>query len=207
MNDAFAMSQRVVDWMKDNIERSSKVIELGGGRGTKRIQRHFKHSLTIETEPEWVGFLLKQSCAVMHRPLVDEWFEVDNELLEELRTADVVIIDGPRGYLRNNVARHMHEFKANCIVIVDDTNRSKTRQLTNGLEVLTVIVDGKRTTHICRKHADNTTEKQTRTVARKKRQRKRSSKVVPNNEVAKVQTVVLDASSDMREVSESSEHS
>jgi hypothetical protein len=206
MNDLFAISPNVIEWMKQNVDRSLKVIELGGGRGTKRLQRYFKNSLTIESEPQWVGFLLKQSCAVLHKPLVDEWYEVDNELLEELRTADVVIIDGPIGYLRNNVARHMDEFKDGALLIIDDTQRVKTKQLTNGLEVVAIVTDRKRTTHICRKHADNSPEVKAQPVAKKKR-RKRSTKVVSKHKVEEVQTLVLDTTPDLRDVQESGEHS
>lgn len=195
MNDQWMMSRRVVEWMEKNLDPSLRILELGGGRGSKRIQIRWRNSLTIEHDPKWVGHLLRAGCSVMHRPLVDGWYEMDDELREEIQKADVLIIDGPPGYLRTNILPFMDLPKEGCILIIDDTHRAKNRSLIQD-PIIATIKDEKRMTHITKRDAKNTDEGDSLSMDHKKPRSRRRRKVVSKPSMEKVSEMVpLDESS------------
>jgi hypothetical protein len=208
MNDAWALARQVIEWMYANVPREATVLELGGGRGSKRISRHFRNTTTVEHDPVWVGFLLRQGVPTLHRPLVDGWYEADPLLIELLSEADVVVVDGPIGSLRNNIEPYLKHIKAGATVVFDDTHRAKTRALVRWPITHEIYSDRRRTT-ICKCTNDGTdTDKgKASTVDSKangssKRKRKQA---VRKPKVEKVQKVVPDKKPVVRKVRKSSD--
>lgn len=205
MIDLYQISRKVHDWMEKNLDRKSRVLELGGGRGSKRLQNLFPNSLTIEHDPHWVGHLLRASCRVMHRPLVDGWFEIDDELREEIRKADVILIDGPPGYLRSNFEKHWDLLSGETILIIDDTHRAKVRRMVKD-EIIAIIHDDRRMTHITKSKRDakNPDKGEAESLDRPKPKRRRR-KAISKPEMEKISEVVSHPESDLHSMPKSSD--
>lgn len=121
--DKFRIGAEVHAWVEQHAG-DGLVLELGGGNGSPHLHAVVKNCITIESEPTWADMLDERGVRYLYAPLVDGWYELTEELTELLRTADIVIIDGPVGSLRPNCEQHLHHMKPGCYVLFDDTHRN-----------------------------------------------------------------------------------
>ena len=143
--DLYRISSAVHDWVWAHAD-GGVVVELGGGNGSPVLHERVPNCTTIESDGEWYINLVERGVNAVHAPLVDGWYEQTDEVLELLRTADVLIVDGPTGPMRNNFEAHMHHLKDGCLVCIDDTHRRPTRAVArrlaaSGWELLRRLVD------------------------------------------------------------------
>lgn len=147
--NAWQVSPRVHTWMLKHIPRSATVLELGGGTGSATLHRAWP-TTTVEHDDRWTAYLRRSGFATHHAPLHEGWYTVTDELTRHLSTADVVLIDGPPGALRKNIAKHLDTIKPGAFVIFDDSHRPDVARLIE-YPVLAVITDGARTSHVTKK--------------------------------------------------------
>jgi len=160
MNDLYAICPDVTRYIADNYSDADLVLELGGGSGSPLLHQLLPQTITVEDDPVYVTMLVERGCNYIHAALRDGWYSLTDVFVDALSRADVVIIDGPRGKYRPNCAAHLHLIKPGAIVVFDDTNREKNRQV-----VAECIIEGwtllhhmkdlyNRKTHILQKPAE-----------------------------------------------------
>jgi hypothetical protein len=147
--NAWQISTKVHDWMTRHIPRRSIVLELGGGTGSHALHTAFT-TTTVEHDERWTRYLRRTGLSTHHAPLTRGWYDLTPELDRHLSTADVVVVDGPPGLLRKNIAPHLDRIKAGAFVIFDDSHRPEVRALIT-YPTVAVIRDGDRTTHVTKK--------------------------------------------------------
>lgn len=147
--NAWQMSPKVQSWMVKHIPKTATVLELGGGTGSQALHTHWR-TTTVEHDERWTKYLRRNGHAVHHAPIQNGWYELSETLRTQLQQADVVVVDGPPGALRQNAAPHLDHIKPGAFVIFDDSHRKAVRQMIS-YPTIAVISDGNRTTHITKK--------------------------------------------------------
>ncbi|MHA1288572.1 hypothetical protein DRO66_00285 [Candidatus Bathyarchaeota archaeon] len=110
----------LIQWMVQNIQSGSKIVELGSGNASKEIVKGY--SLTsIENDEKY----LKTHKNTIHAPLVNGWYDL--EKIPDIKT-DVVayLIDGPKARIANRdiLLENIHLFNNKATFILDDVNRA-----------------------------------------------------------------------------------
>lgn len=128
--NGWAISTELFNWILENIPKDSTILELGSGRGTRELVKHY-NVYSVEHDVKWLN-LVPQSHYI-HAPLVDGWYDV--EILKEKlpKQYDVLLIDGPPAEKRIGVLKHLNLFKTDVPIIVDDSNRKLDRTIVERL--------------------------------------------------------------------------
>lgn len=121
--DKFRVGAAVHEWVEQHAG-DGLVLELGGGNGSPHLHEVVSNCVTIESDPKWADMLEERGVRHLYTPLVHGWYWLTDELVELLRTADIVLIDGPMGSLRPNCEQHLHLIKPGSFVLFDDTHRN-----------------------------------------------------------------------------------
>jgi hypothetical protein len=126
--NGWAISTELFNWILENIPKGSTILELGSGRGTRELVKHY-NVYSVEHDKKWLN-LVPQSIYI-HAPLVDNWYDV--EILKELlpKKYDVLLIDGPPAEKRVGVIKHSNLFKTDIPIIIDDSNRKLDATVVN----------------------------------------------------------------------------
>jgi hypothetical protein len=136
--------------MERHLPRRACVLELGGGAGTPALHDIFPNAITVEHDERYLRMLRRLGMYVIHAPLRSGWYTLTPELEQAIRSADVLLIDGPPGGLRRNGAAHIALAKAGACIIYDDSQRADVRA---GIAypVVVELQDKHRTTTVTRK--------------------------------------------------------
>lgn len=126
--DAYAMNPAVTDWIARTYP-SAKVVEIGGGTGSAYLHRKCPGTYTIEHHPRWAAVLRSDGLWHGKCNLQDGWYDLTAEAEDQLRHADVVVVDGPPGSLRNKIINHVHLFKPGAVVVFDDSHRDGIQKI------------------------------------------------------------------------------
>ena len=161
VKDLYRISAGVQQWVEQHAG-DGLVVELGGGNGSRYLHERVANCITIENDEGWAKTLAEQGVPHIHAPLVDGWYDMTDEVTELLRTADVLIIDGPTGPHRHACEARLHLVKDGAVVVFDDTHRMRNLDIVrrchaHGWELLKrLICPFGRHTHIMRKHGTPT---------------------------------------------------
>ena len=181
--DNWAMSQKVIDWMSQNLRRDICVVELGGGTGSFRVHHLFDNVVTVEHDTRWGMRLVKQGLPVLLCPIEGQYYRRDERLMKLIRMADVVIIDGPPAQQRLGFYNYLKEVQNGAVLIFDDSQRSYMKSLLRNPTIET-ITDGKRQTTIQR--ADNKDKATTSPMAKQTPTERRDKEAVSHYKVASI---------------------
>ena len=131
----WAISKELFNWIVENLQSGKTILELGSGRGTEELTKHFK-VYSIEHDKKWVG-RAKESTYI-HAPLVEysgyRWYDV--EILKEQlpKEYDLILVDGPPGDIgRVGFLKNIDLFNTDVTIIIDDSNRKEEAQMRNAL--------------------------------------------------------------------------
>ena len=128
--NGWAISTELFEWMLQNIPKGSTILELGSGRGTKELVKHYT-VYSVEHDSKWLNLVPQTNY--IYAPLVDGWYNVD-VLKEKLpEKYDVLLIDGPPAEKRVNILKHLSLFNTDIPIIVDDTHRALDRTILEAL--------------------------------------------------------------------------
>lgn len=118
--DGWAISTELFNWMLENIPKGSTILELGSGRGTSELVKHY-NVYSVEHDNRWLNLVPLSNY--IHAPLVDGWYDV--RILEQQlpKEYDVLLIDGPPAEKRVGILKHLHLFRRDVLIIVDDSHR------------------------------------------------------------------------------------
>lgn len=128
----FAIGHNLFEWIIDNIEHGSTIIELGSGTGTHELGK-FYNVHCIENNEGWLNKF--DNLNYHYAPIVDGWY--DKDCLKDLpKDYSLLIFDGPRGRIgRMKVLENLDLFNNTaCPIVVDDTHRDVERSLSDQLK-------------------------------------------------------------------------
>ena len=125
------MCNEIHEWIEENIPKGSTVLEIGSGKGTRRLVENYE-VYSIEHSKKWFD---RYGSNYIYAPIKDGWYDVEaikNGIPDHY---DVLLIDGPpRKIDGNKVGRgkffdNMDLFNTNVPIIVDDSDRGREMKL------------------------------------------------------------------------------
>jgi len=120
-SSGWSLSDQTINWINNNIQKGSTILELGSGDGTKRLLENYK-VLSIEQNISFVG--LHKKAEYIHAPLVDGWYDakIIHKFLKD-KKYDCILIDGPANGRRIGFFENINLFDTNKLIMFDDTDR------------------------------------------------------------------------------------
>lgn len=154
--DPWAMNPKVSEWLGENLDAELRAVELGGGSGSILLHGLFRNCVTVEHDETFTKMLRKARLTVLEVPLRDGWYDMTTDLPALIQSAQLLVVDGPSGWRRENIKKHTAHISPGTVVVFDDSQRSALQLylddlVSAGWEVLECIRDGHRTAHIMRK--------------------------------------------------------
>jgi len=132
----WSMSEKMFNWLKENIPTGSTILELGSGYGTIELSK-FYNVISIEHDKKWIGLCKKANY--IYAPIVNDWYDI-NAIKKGLNNKkyDVIIIDGPPEKISNrkNLIQNIDLFDKKTIFLVDDIQRENEMNLCKELSLL-----------------------------------------------------------------------
>lgn len=199
--DDWAMSSKVIDWMRENIDPKSRVVELGGGNGSFRVHHLFENVITVEHDTQWARELIRQGLPVLLCPLHGDYYRDDERLLQLIRKADVIIVDGPQGRRRLGFLRYLNQVQDGTVLIFDDTHREYMNRLLKNPTIQTII-DGNRKTTVQR--ADNQNKPTTSPLVKQSQKPRGNETTISHTKMEEVSTKISVDESTVRKVQKTS---
>ena len=129
MGSGHEMCGEIHDWIIDNIPKKSIILELGSGKGTKRLVDNDYQVYSVEHSKKWLNMY---GSTYIHAPIKEGWYDLDvikNDLPEKY---DLLIVDGPlwkKGMGRIHMANYLDYFDTDCCMIFDDFHRNDVPEL------------------------------------------------------------------------------
>lgn len=124
----WAIDQKVFDWILENIEPGSTILELGSGRGTVELVKRYE-VFSVEHNKSWLGYT---NSNYIYSEIRNGWYDLKKEDLPE--NYSLLIIDGPPGHIgRGGFLKNLHLFNLDTTILVDDTHRRAEREIANEL--------------------------------------------------------------------------
>lgn len=121
--DGWSISKKMFNWIINNIQSGSTILELGSGTGTIELSKYY-NMISIEHDEKWLN--LCKNSKYIYAPLKNGWYDI-NILKNELKNIkyDVILIDGPpKKYSdRKLFIDNIDLFDKNVIFLIDDTQR------------------------------------------------------------------------------------
>ncbi len=132
---SWAIEENLFQWLIDNVESGSSILELGSGAGTIHMAERWRVT-SIEHNEAFIN--LSKKSEYIHAPIVDGWY--DTSKLQNLPFFNVLLIDGPASMDGERIGfmEFSHLFKGieNAAILIDDVNRNSELMLLNNLSVL-----------------------------------------------------------------------
>jgi len=123
----WSMDKEMYNWIRRNIPRGSTILELGSGKSTIDLAKDYK-VYSVEHDKEWLN--LTNRAKYIYASIKNGWYDVDI-LKKELPTKyDIILVDGPPGYIgRKGFYENLKLFNTKVPILIDDTNRGMEKQL------------------------------------------------------------------------------
>ena len=124
-----SLGRATIEWILDNIEFGSNILELGSGLGTVILSHRYK-MFSVEHNPAYVGKC--PHAKYIHSLLMpDRWFDPVPIVRERPEEYDLLIIDSPNK--RHGLMKHLDLFDPSVPWIFDDTNVEVTKEMVEDL--------------------------------------------------------------------------
>ena len=115
---SWALPAVAIEWIKENFDHGSTILELGSGKGTGVLAKDFK-MFSVEHDQAFVG---KHNSKYIHAPIVGGWY--DAEIIKARIPSidyDLLIVDGPPRIIgREGMLFYLDLFRTDRPAIVDD---------------------------------------------------------------------------------------
>ena len=122
LND-WAISQEMFQWIRDNMEEGSTILEFGSGTGTIELTKHYT-VYSVEQNKEWVG--KAPDSNYIHAPIINGWYHEGTVFSNLPSTYDLLLVDGPAGTgNREGIENYWNKFNLEVPILMDDTHRAK----------------------------------------------------------------------------------
>lgn len=128
------LSKEAIDWILENIPKSSNILELGSGFSTEILSKSYK-MYSIEQNKDWLD---KFDSEYIYAP-IEDGFYCKESLKSIPKIYDLLIIDGPTESSggRLGILDNLEYFYLECPILIDDTNRQDELDIANFLSVFT----------------------------------------------------------------------
>ena len=121
--NGWSISNELFDWIRNNVKDGSTILELGSGRGTIELCKHY-NMFSIEHDKKYLN---KSESTYIHAPIKDGWYDIDFFKLP--KEYSLLLVDGPTGSIgRSGLLKNLDLFHR-CIIIIDDTQRKEEYDL------------------------------------------------------------------------------
>ena len=151
MDESWMLPREAIDFVTENVEAESVVVEFGSGHGSELLAKHCK-LYSIEHDKEWLGI---SSSTYIYAPITKNqrssgyqeigWYDVSIVESNWPKTPAMVLIDGPPGHVgRHGILAVLHLLENVSIILVDDVDRDAEQNLAN---VLCELLDMNQTIH------------------------------------------------------------
>jgi hypothetical protein len=142
----WAIGDNLFEWIINNVEKGSTIIELGSGTGSHELGKIYNIHC-IEHDERWVNKF--DNITYHYAPIENGWY--DKEKLKNLpKEYSLLIIDGPPGSVgREKVLENLNLFKLDIPIVIDDTNRKSEKDIADNL------IERLSKSHIVIKDSDN----------------------------------------------------
>ena len=130
-----AISNQVVEHIKENLPEGSTILEFGSGRGTEILSKTF-NMLSVEEDLDWVD---RYDSEYLHAEIKEDWYDIEkvNNFIKD-KSYNLVLIDGPAHGDRNKIVELISNGKlklnTNVSYLIDDVERE------DGMKLLESIV-------------------------------------------------------------------
>ena len=137
MNVTAALSDRIIE----TIPAGSVFLELGSGKGTRKLVEHFD-VYTVEHDPQYVGSVpgakyihaplrpVPHNVAWKRFPALTEWYDVDVLRRELPKSYAAVLVDGPpNSFRRAGFYVYYSLFDPTAVVFLDDVGRENESRM------------------------------------------------------------------------------
>jgi hypothetical protein len=132
-----AISNFMLQFMIQNIQKGSTILEFGSGRGTQKLSETF-NMLSIEESSDWVD---RYDSEYAHVEIENDWYNIDkvNDFIKN-KTYDAILIDGPGAGVRNKIVDLISAGKlklnTDVYIIIDDVEREDGCELSINMSKL-----------------------------------------------------------------------
>ena len=132
-----AISNFMLQFMIQNIQKGSTILEFGSGRGTQKLSETF-NMLSIEENSDWVD---RYDSEYAHVEIENDWYNIDkvNDFIKN-KTYDAILIDGPGAGVRNKIVDLISAGKlklnTDVHIIIDDAEREDGCELSINMSKL-----------------------------------------------------------------------
>lgn len=126
--DNWALGKNIYQWIIDNIQPGSVIVELGSGSGSHELGKTYNMHC-VEHDVAWLHRY--SNIWYYFAPVKDGWYNSD--FISALpKDYALLIIDGPPSTIgRSGILRHIEKFRMDIPIIIDDTNRDEEMELKN----------------------------------------------------------------------------
>lgn len=120
------LPNEALNWIFDNLQDGSNILELGSGFGTEILSKKYKMT-SIEQDEEW---LYKFDTNYIYAPIENGFYKIEN-LSNLPKYYDLLIIDGPTKSSggRMGFIQHLDLFFLDCPILIDDAHREEEMEI------------------------------------------------------------------------------
>lgn len=120
-DDSFCISEKLFNTILSLVPEGGTILEFGSGWSSGELSKYYT-VYSIEHDSKWIN---KYNTNYIHAPIIKGWY--DPQVFEKLlpKKYDLLLIDGPPGYMRKNFLNHLSLFNLDVILIFDDMQREE----------------------------------------------------------------------------------
>ena len=132
MGKGFLMCNEIHEWIDKNIPKGSIILELGSGKGTRRLVNNGYKVYSIEHDKKWLN---KYGSTYIYAPIKDNWYDIESIKKEIPEHYDLLLIDGPPRKIdgkkvgRLGMVEHLNIFDENAVMLFDNFDRGRENKL------------------------------------------------------------------------------
>jgi hypothetical protein len=122
------ISPRVLNYILSTVKRGSNILEFGSGLSSRELSKAYNVT-SIEHNPEFINLYHQQYIYSKLQKKDLHYREEDCLKALSMRDYNVILIDGPPAYRRNNkksrlgFQKYINKISKNSIIIFDDVHR------------------------------------------------------------------------------------
>lgn len=131
----FAISQEMFQWIRENLEDGSTILEFGSGTGTVELTKYYT-VYSVEQNLSWVNHAPDSNY--IYAPIVNGWYNSEIVFGNIPKQYDLLLVDGPAGTgNREGIGHYWDRFDLDIPILMDDTHR--IRELTFAQQTAEVL--------------------------------------------------------------------
>lgn len=116
------VTKELILWVKENIPKETKIVELGAGKVSTRILSKRYKLISVEESLEYINLYSKVQYVFAPISENTNWYQIPAGALPQ--NYECLIIDGPSGTnRRDKVLDHLEELGKPKVIVVDDISR------------------------------------------------------------------------------------